>query len=242
MLVIKEEVHSLKDQQSRIACSVLYISSDDNLLAFLKKRNANPDDVFVHRIDGNELLTEIARERNHVALVIDAVDPAALGLAKLTEKYPDIPALLLCNHISEVEKYMRQGVDDFVIRPYSAGEVIARLNNMIVRVRGHRREISAGTLVIDLLKRTVVDGDREVTLTGKAFDVLALLASTPGQVYTMERIYKIVWNDSEANLGFYDRNMMSFISKLRKKVEPDSSKPRYILTQWGVGYYFNDKI
>jgi alkaline phosphatase synthesis transcriptional regulatory protein phoP len=91
-------------------------------------------------------------------------------------------------------------------------------------------------MVIDKLNRTVTVKDIPVLLTGKEFDLLLFLASNKGRVFTKKQIYSQVWEEEYA---FDDSNIMSFISKLRKKIEPDPDHPFYILTVRGVGYRFN---
>lgn len=80
---------------------------------------------------------------------------------------------------------------------------------------------------------------RNVSLTPKEFDILWFLAQNRGEVFTKEQIYRAVWSD---NYLLDDSNIMAFIRKLRKKIEPDPDAPRYILTLWGIGYKFNDQL
>jgi len=91
-------------------------------------------------------------------------------------------------------------------------------------------------MVIDKENRTVCINTESVDLTGKEFDLLLFLASNKGRVFTKKQIYTQVWENEYA---FDDNNIMSFISKLRKKIEPDAEHPFYILTVHGVGYRFN---
>ena len=91
-------------------------------------------------------------------------------------------------------------------------------------------------MVIDKANRTVLVHKTPVELTSKEFDLLSFLASNKGQIFTKKQIYTQVWEDAYA---FDDSNIMSFISKLRKKIEPDPEHPFYILTVRGVGYRFN---
>ena len=91
-------------------------------------------------------------------------------------------------------------------------------------------------MTIDSLNRLVFQGNEQIELTGKEFDLLSFLASNKGKVFTKKQIYTQVWAEEYA---FDDSNIMSFISKLRKKIEPDPEHPFYILTVRGVGYRFN---
>lgn len=99
--------------------------------------------------------------------------------------------------------------------------------------------ITCGSLSIDLRLRKVIREGTEITLTPKEFDILYFLARNRGEVFTKEQIYQAVW---EHDYLLDDSNIMSFIRKLRKKIEPNPDAPEYILTIWGIGYKFNDKL
>ena len=99
--------------------------------------------------------------------------------------------------------------------------------------------LTCGALRIDPRARTVVRDGEEIALTPKEFDILLFLARNRGEVFTKEQIYQAVWN------GEYlmdDSNIMAFIRKLRRKIEPNPDAPQYILTIWGIGYKFSDKF
>lgn len=96
-----------------------------------------------------------------------------------------------------------------------------------------------GKLVIDAKSRRVVREGVEIQLTPKEFDILYFLAQNRGEVFTKEQIYQAVW---EEDYYTTDSNIMAFIRKLRKKIEPNPDAPEYILTIWGIGYKFNDRL
>ena len=96
-----------------------------------------------------------------------------------------------------------------------------------------------GELEISPKSRRVVMGGAEVSLTPKEFDILYFLAQNRGEVFTKEQIYRVVWSEDYL---LDDSNIMAFIRKLRKKIEPDPDAPKYILTIWGIGYKFNDQL
>jgi DNA-binding response OmpR family regulator len=99
--------------------------------------------------------------------------------------------------------------------------------------------ICCGALSIDLRLRRVSRNGMEISLTPKEFDILYFLARNRGEVFTKEQIYQAVW---ENDYLLDDSNIMAFIRKLRKKIEPNPDSPEYILTIWGIGYKFNDKL
>lgn len=100
-------------------------------------------------------------------------------------------------------------------------------------------EIRIGELEIYLKSRRVRMQGKEVSLTPKEFEILYFLAQNRGEVFTKEQIYKAVWSE---NYLLDDSNIMAFIRKLRKKIEPNPDEPKYILTIWGIGYKFNDGV
>ena len=99
--------------------------------------------------------------------------------------------------------------------------------------------IQCGVLSISSKSRKVMRGDTEIPLTPKEFEILYFLARNRGEVFTKEQIYQAVW---EGDYLLDDSNIMAFIRKLRKKIEPNPDAPEYILTIWGIGYKFNDKL
>ena len=96
-----------------------------------------------------------------------------------------------------------------------------------------------GNLLIDSKSRRVIRDGAEIQLTPKEFDILYFLARNRGEVFTKEQIYQAVWAEEYYTA---DSNIMAFIRKLRKKIEPNPEAPEYILTIWGIGYKFNDKV
>ncbi len=100
-------------------------------------------------------------------------------------------------------------------------------------------EIACGTLVINEKTRRATQAGKDISLTPKEFDILLFLAKNKGEVFTKEQIYKAVWDEDYV---MDDSNIMAFIRKLRKKIEPNPDAPEYILTIWGIGYKFNDNL
>jgi two-component system alkaline phosphatase synthesis response regulator PhoP len=104
---------------------------------------------------------------------------------------------------------------------------------------GSDADIKVSDLVIEASKRKVTINGERIELTPKEFDLLHLLASHPGKTYTREQLLNILWG---YQYNGYEHTVNSHINRLRSKIEPDISKPKYILTSWGVGYRFNEEI
>lgn len=165
-------------------------------------------------------------------------------LQKIRER-DNTPVLMLTAKDGENDKVtgLSLGADDYLTKPFSIKELMARVHSLIRRYTtlnpGFPIEADCITLkdmVIDKTNRMVFVHQLPIELTGKEFDLLSFLASNKGQIFTKKQIYTQVWEDAYA---FDDSNIMSFISKLRKKIEPDPEHPFYILTVRGVGYRFN---
>lgn len=137
-----------------------------------------------------------------------------------------------CTHGAE----LREGLEDLMS---------GRAESLMLELGAREHETAAedtlrcGGLVIDLRLRRVSREGTEISLTPKEFDILYFLARNRGEVFTKEQIYQAVW---ESDYLLDDRNIMAFIRKLRKKIEPNPDAPQYILTIWGIGYKFSDKL
>lgn len=226
---------------------VLIIDDDKELCALMKKciEQEKLSAVTVYNgIEGVRLIDE--NKDSYSLIILDVMLPDIDGfqiLQKIRDK-SNIPVLMLTAKSSEEDKVfgLRLGADDYLTKPFGINELLARVNSLIRRYTtlnpftADIDSISLKDMVIDKLNRTVTVKDIPVLLTGKEFDLLLFLASNKGRVFTKKQIYSQVWEEEYA---FDDSNIMSFISKLRKKIEPDPDLPFYILTVRGVGYRFN---
>ena len=226
---------------------VLIIDDDKELCALMKKCIEQEKLSAVNVNNGIEGVRLIDENKDSYSLIIlDVMLPDIDGF-QILQKIRDtsnIPVLMLTAKSSEEDKVfgLRLGADDYLTKPFGINELLARVNSLIRRYTtlnpftADIDSISLKDMVIDKLNRTVTVKDIPVLLTGKEFDLLLFLASNKGRVFTKKQIYSQVWEEEYA---FDDSNIMSFISKLRKKIEPDPDHPFYILTVRGVGYRFN---
>ena len=226
---------------------VLIIDDDKELCALMKKciEQEKLSAVTVYNgIEGVRLIDE--NKDSYSLIILDVMLPDIDGF-QILQKIRDtsnIPVLMLTAKSSEEDKVfgLRLGADDYLTKPFGINELLARVNSLIRRYTtlnpftADIDSISLKDMVIDKLNRTVTVKDIPVLLTGNEFDLLLFLASNKGRVFTKKQIYSQVWEEEYA---FDDSNIMSFISKLRKKIEPDPDHPFYILTVRGVGYRFN---
>lgn len=131
-----------------------------------------------------------------------------------------------------------QGLEDLM-----TGDVVTLMLGMTGEIQTVSENVSAdiiaGDLEIKAKSRTVTRGGEDISLTPKEFDILYFLAQNKGEVYTKEQIYQAVWDEDYL---LADSNIMAFIRKLRKKIEHHPDEPEFILTIWGIGYKFNDRL
>lgn len=225
---------------------ILIIDDDMELCSLVKKCVSQVNLETDMAYNGQTGLLQVMNEKDSYSLIIlDVMLPNMDGFQVLSEirKYSNVPVLMLTAKGSEPDKVtgLSLGADDYLTKPFSINELIARVQSLIRRYTTFNQGGSVSILtfkgmVIDKEIRTVQVEDKLIDLTGKEFDLLVFLASNKGRVFTKKQIYTQVWKDDYA---FDDNNIMSFISKLRKKIEPNSEQPFYILTVHGVGYRFN---
>jgi two-component system alkaline phosphatase synthesis response regulator PhoP len=193
--------------------------------------------------DGQTALT-VARHERPDLVVLDLMLPGrmdGLDVCRHLRQDPvlsDVPILMLTARSEETDRLigLELGADDYVTKPFSPREVVARVRAVLRRVRGHAEPqsvIRVGGLAIDLRSRSVtVDGER-VDLTPTEFDLLAVLARSPGRPFTRAQLIDLVY---DVAYDGYDRAIDSHVKNLRRKIEPESHEPAYILTVYGVGY------
>ena len=190
-------------------------------------------------IDGADALSMIARAKPDL-IVTDLAMPEVDGFALVTavRKSMRTPIIVLSVRGGEAERVraLDLGADDFVSKPFSTAELLAR-----IRAQLRRSGLDAITrlqfpgLLVDFERRRVVQGEREVRLTPIEFALLALLATNAGKVITTEQIIARVWKDTPATTA---DTVRVHVASLRKKLEPDPSTPQYLVTEPWVGYRF----
>ena len=229
---------------------ILIIDDDKELCALMKKCIEQENMSAMIAYDGIEGLRLIDENKNDCTLslvILDVMMPGMDGfqVLKKIRETSNIPVLMLTAKNNEEDKVsgLRLGADDYLTKPFSINELMARVNSIIRRYKTlnpafteDNNCIMLKDMTIDKENRTVFVHAVPVELTSTEFDLLIFLASNKGRIFTKKQIYTQVWENEYA---FDDSNIMSFISKLRKKIEPDPDKPFYIQTVRGVGYRFN---
>jgi DNA-binding response OmpR family regulator len=199
--------------------------------------------------DGQDAL-RLARTEPFDLVILDLMLPGLDGmtvLKALRRDTParDVPVLLLTARRDESDKVLglESGADDYLTKPFGVRELVARARALTRRPRGgaapggapagDARPVRLGPLVVDPARRSVTVGPKEVELTGREFDLLHLLASHPGIVFSREALVQRVWRGDTFVTA---RNIDTLVKRLRQKVEANPSEPALILTVWGAGY------
>jgi DNA-binding response OmpR family regulator len=185
-------------------------------------------------------------------IILDLMLPGMEGLElcrRLRAREHYTPILMLTAKSSEVDRVvgLEMGADDYLTKPFSIRELIARVKAIFRRLEALGRKdgseggarVVAGAMSIDPDKRTVEIDGREVELTAREFDLLLQFAQNPGRVYSRQQLLDLVWGYGHDG---YEHTVNSHINRLRPKIEHDPSNPEYVLTVWGVGYKFNDRL
>ena len=196
---------------------------------------------------------ELASGRRYDLVVLDLMLPEMDGLTVCREIRTlagYVPILMLTAKSTELDRVLglEMGADDYLVKPFSVRELQARVRALFRRVEALAsaagttdadETLERGALRIETGKRRVSIDGREVTLTAREFDLLAHFARHPGQVFNRARLLDQVWGYNHEG---YEHTVNSHINRLRAKIERDPSAPEYILTVWGVGYKFSDRL
>ncbi len=182
-------------------------------------------------------------------MLLDLMIPELNGMEvmeKIREK-STVPIIILSAKDTDSDKTLGLGLgaDDYITKPFSVTEVLARIKANIRRstqytggVSSEPQLLEAGSLVMNLNDYSVTKDGSSIELTSKEFEILKLFLKNPKKVYTKEQIYSLVWNDAY----FGDENAVNVhISRLRNKIEENPRRPEYIMTVWGIGYKLGDK-
>lgn len=195
--------------------------------------------------NGEEALKILESNDIHL-IVLDIMMPKMDGIEACLKIREDrnMPIIMLSAKSEDMDKILglTTGADDYVTKPFNPLELVARIKSQLRRYTKlnnidpiNKSIIEIDGLVINVDTHEVKVDGKEVKLTPREFDILELLARNKGIVFSIEKIYEMVWKED-----FYDSNntVMVHIRKIREKIEEDSRNPRYIKTVWGVGYKF----
>ena len=222
---------------------VLIVDDEPNIVATLAPLLRSRGYDVVTAMRGKTALEIVERERPEVVVLdLGLPDIDGVEVCRLIRDGRSTPIIVLSARGAEKDKVraLDAGADDYVTKPFGAEELLAR-----IRVALRRKDIASsavgrivrGDLVIDHDRRRLTRGNDEVRLTPKEFELLAFMAQYPGRVLTHRTILKAIWGPHAVD---QPEHLRVLVAGLRKKLEPDSANPRYILTEPWVGYRFSD--
>ena len=221
----------------------ILVVEDDARIADLISKNLEAAGYECHcSPDGGRALADVSRL--HPSLVVlDLGLPGVDGLevTRRIRRDSDVPILMVTARSGEGDKLLglEIGADDYITKPFSTAELVARVRALLRRSTGAltERVIEIGGLKIDPARRTVERDHESLPFTTLEFDLLYFLASRPGRVFSREALMEQVWGSDRV---VDDRSIDSLVSRVRRKLEADASRPRFVQTVWGAGYRFTE--
>src|SRR2546423_2564681 len=227
-----------------LARQVLVVD-DEPMLRSLLSRLLRMEGYEVLEAEDGQAAIDLLRKAQPDLILLDVMLPARDGLEVLGDlrRTSNVPVILVSALGEEADRVLglKMGADDYVVKPFSAAELSARIESVLRRAVARATPGAPGRfafdgLVIDLQTRDVTVGDAKAEMTAKEFDLLAFLAGSPRQVFSREQLLRQVWGSSSDWQS--DATVTEHVRRLRRKIEEDPDHPRWIVTVRGVGYRF----
>ena len=231
----------------RIAVKILVVD-DEKLLVKGMKFNLENEGYTVDACYDGEEAVETARSGDYDLIILDLMMPRKDGLQACQEirSFSTVPIIMLTARSEKADLLMgfESGADDYLTKPFDILELKARVRALLRRASITApvavplpSVLTKGHITVDEERRRALKNGEEIELTVKEFDLILFLMKNPGRVYSRENLLDLVWGyDYQGDTRTVDVH----IRRLREKLELDPANPRYIVTKWGVGYYFAD--
>jgi len=225
--------------------TILLVDDEPKIVKTVRAYLENSGFRVVTAGDGQMALT-VYRHEKPALVILDLGLPGLDGLdvARSLRRDSDVPIIMLTARVDETDKLvgLELGADDYVTKPFSPRELVARVRAVLRRTSDDREQtpapIVAGDVRVDLERRQATVGGKLVDLTPTEFDLLVVLARHTGRVFSrLELLDRVQGYAFEG----YERTVDAHIKNLRQKIEPDPKEPRYVLTVYGVGYRFSEE-
>ncbi len=225
----------------------ILLVDDEAVLLKSLKYSLEQDHYTVETASDGEEALEKALENSYDMIVLDLMLPKLDGLevCKQIRQSSTVPIIILTAKDDDSSKLLglEYGADDYLTKPFNILELKARIKVILRRVAisdkaSNSGIVKIGKFTINTLGRKIVFRNKDINLTAKEFDLFLLLAMNRGKVYSREELLEVIWGYEY----FGDvRTVDVHIRRLREKIEENSSQPEYILTKWGVGYFFKNE-
>ena len=224
----------------------ILVVDDEKLLVKGVKFNLENEGYEVTAAYDGAAAVELAKKENIDLIVMDVMMPGLSGSEACMQirEFSDVPIIMLTARSEDSDKLMgfACGADDYVTKPFNILELKARIRALLRRAGGPAAQapqraplLTVGDLSLDTEERVAIRDGKTIDLTAKEYDLIELLMKNPRRVYSRESLMDLVWGYSYA--GDY-RTVDVHIRRLREKLERVPAEPAYIITKWGVGYYF----
>lgn len=221
---------------------ILVVDDEPQILRALRINLLARQYDVVTAADGATAL-DVAKSEHPDLVILDLGLPDVDGVdvIRSLRTWTDVPIVVLSGRTGSDDKIvaLNTGADDYVTKPFNVEELLARMRAVSRRLRPEQADdtpVRVGTIVVDLAEMSVRDADGElVHLTKTEWDLLAILIRNPGKLVSQRQLLQDVWGPTYLNETHYLRQYMA---QLRKKLEPDPTRPRHLLTEPGMGYRF----
>jgi len=233
-----------------MAKKVLIVDDEKSIVEILKYNLEKNEFVTAEAYDGNEAL-RLAREEDPDIILLDIMLPGRDGFEvckALREEGNNVPIIMLTAREDETDKVfgLETGADDYITKPFSIRELMARVKANIRRVstpapaeEKHDNVIRIKDLIIDMDRHSVYRDGKEIELTEREYNIIQLMAAEPGKVFSREELMRKVWQ-----YDYFSKDEMRTVDvamrRFREKLEKKPAEPEYIMTRRGAGYYFAD--
>jgi two-component system KDP operon response regulator KdpE len=222
---------------NKVGLRVLIVDDEVAIRRFLRVAMNGEGFIVSEAANGQDALSAMAMERPDLVLLdLGLPDMDGVEVTRRLREWSQVPVIILSVREQESDKIeaLNAGADDYLIKPFGVGELLARIHTILRRqVSGTSEPVfNLGGLKVDLANRLVSVDGREVQLTPTEYDILRVLIIAAGKVLTNRQLLQKVWGERQNDLHILRVN----VSNLRHKIEPDPSRPTYIHTESGVGY------
>ncbi|MBQ2157094.1 MAG: response regulator transcription factor [Oscillospiraceae bacterium] len=222
----------------------ILVVDDEKLLVKGIKFNLETEGYQVDAAYDGEECVKLARANGYDLIILDLMMPKLNGLdacMKIRE-FSTVPVIMLTARGDDMDKIIgfEYGADDYITKPFNILELKARVRALLRRAslskdQDNSEKLTIGAISIDYQKHSAIKDGALIELTGREFELLELFMKNPGRVYSRENLLNIVWGrDYQGDVRTVDVH----VHRLRDKLETDPASPEYIITKWGVGYYF----
>ena len=221
---------------------ILIVDDEPQIRRFLRASLQAHDYVVIEADTGKEGVRQVTLQKPDIVILdLGLPDIDGLDVIKALREWSKVPIIVLSVRSDESDKIeaLDRGANDYVTKPFSMGELLARMRASLRQKAVGSTEagavITAGTIAIDLVKRLVTVDGKPVRLSRKEYDMLRILASHPGKVIAHQQLLQEVWGQGYVEETQYLR---VYMGQLRQKLEADPAAPKHLLTEPGVGYRF----